>query len=369
MKANKLIHEATKELKEIMKNNLESSAIDFVARIMREYKKLTPAQKAKAIKGKKIAGLQYYKAVLKEALAVIARESILIAKKEVPSKIQFAEFEKLPKKIRDRIELTATLLIGAQVADLEKTIFFTYSDMLTKSDSEMLIQNALGDSVTAYLAGPSLSGAASMTAGKTVNEARQAYFYEDEVIQEIEAFVYRNNVAVSAICKELKDHVFKKGDPEMRRYQPPLHWNCDGYFEPILVGNLKGREPSRFKPSKKAQDNIQFGEGCDCQNEQNVSYLTADMSIPPEISSIARNAISNIDKVSKIPADAYTMAITLSEQSEITLPCLARIASFKAVLDQIKLTENNSSNLEFYGGVLGINWAYNKLQKINTDIL
>lgn len=38
--------------------------------------------------------------------------------------------------------------------------------------------------------------------------------------------------------------------------------NCDGWLSPILIGNLKGRKPSKFTPTKKALESLQFSECC-----------------------------------------------------------------------------------------------------------
>jgi hypothetical protein len=91
-----------------------------------------------------------------------------------------------------------------------------------------------------------------------VNEGRNTFFFDDDVVDQIHSFTFVNFAPVSAICKELAGVVFSTGDAESLRYSPPLHHNCKSY----LRANLKNKrgvenlEISTLSPSATAKKSI-----------------------------------------------------------------------------------------------------------------
>lgn len=267
------IKDATEAFKIIMQENLSEIASAMIEQVMSGYRNLPESQRFNAIKDVSAKGVNAYKEKMLEAMSVVAYDSIQKARKEVPKKkdvrlteidedaIQLGEFDKLPADMQKRIKSMLNLLVGTQIGDLEKSVFFQYQSSVDSTDSEAQVKKDLEDSAAEFIGGNSINGGASAYASQVVNEARLAFFIDDEVSKEVEAFEFVNEDPVSPICNDLAGTVFSKDDPNLNRYWPPLHFNCNSWIRPILVGNLKGREVDELKPSnKKLEDYIQFSE-------------------------------------------------------------------------------------------------------------
>lgn len=279
-KINKTIREATITLEEIFQEELAKIGDKMIAEIMRRAKQLTPAQRLNAVKELKWPGESDYMRIVKEALAEIALDAIQGARKEVPKAksvqltetidaIQFAIdakdltvlLEKLPTEMRKKIRKQADLLVGTQLQDLEKTIQFQYSDSIDSSDDLDVIRNDVQIAALEYIQGSSIRGGAGKAAAQTINDSRNAFFFDKEVLDEIAAFEFVNGDPVTEICQDLAGTVFAKDDPNMFRYTPPLHWNCKSYIQPIVQGKLGNREIEALKPStRRIEETIQFSE-------------------------------------------------------------------------------------------------------------
>ena len=91
-----------------------------------------------------------------------------------------------------------------------------------------------------------------------VNEGRNTFFFEDDVLEEIHSFTFVNISPVAAICKELAGTTFATNDAESLRYSPPLHHNCKSYLRANLKSS-KGTERlevSTLSPTAKAKESI-----------------------------------------------------------------------------------------------------------------
>lgn len=235
--AKKLIKESTKALRELMKNGLNEIAANLINDIMKNYRNAIPSQQVNSTKGVDVRGLNKYKADIKEALAIIARESIDDAKKEIPggkkikfsgkeNSMQFGELDNLPPEVLKRVLAQSNLLVGKQLDDLKNKIFFQFSSSQSSTDSESTIENDLIEEATDFVEGVSVAAGAQVTSATIVNEARSAFFFQDDVLEEIEAFQFVNDSPVTAICTSLNGTIFSKNDPDIARYQPPLHFNA-----------------------------------------------------------------------------------------------------------------------------------------------
>lgn len=253
-----LIREGRKEIFNLMKMNLEPISVIIIKNLMSGFNKKSSSQKEKAVKNSNLPAGLYYKQSLREALAVISREAIKIAKAEVPSSIKFAEFDNLPKALRDFLEARASLYVETQIQDLSKRINFFYQDELLITTDREAIEKSLSTQAANYIEGNAIKAAAGKFVANVVNNSKMSYYRDKEVMEKIEGFQYINPEPNAEICKDLQNHVFRADDPELDRYTPPFHFNCDGWLRPILIGKLRNRTPSKYTPTKKAQQSIQF---------------------------------------------------------------------------------------------------------------
>jgi len=269
------ITEAQKAFEETFDEYLTPIAEDIIAQIMRSARKLTPSQRLNAIKDVTPKGVQEYKSVLLELMAACAQDAIALARKEVPNakNVKLDEFSKLPPALQKKLKARNDLLVGKQIGDLQKTIEFAYTANEDTTDSYDTLEADLNDSALGFLNGTSVTAGAQLTAATVISQAREAFFFDDDTLQEIDAFEFVNGDPVTPICQDLAGTIFSKDDPDLFRYTPPLHWNCKSYIRPILVGNLGKREVTKLKPSSsKLEETIQFSEkSCSCCSLLDVS--------------------------------------------------------------------------------------------------
>lgn len=258
----KEISVAGRELSEFMKEHLSEIAENLIDQVMRASKGLTPSQSLKAIAGIEPRGIAAYRSELMEAMTLIAQDALAGARKQVPraKKVELAE-EKIPPKLLSKLKTRNQLLIGKQIGDLKKVIEFAYLTSEDTTDSEAQIREDLEDSAVGWLDGTAMVAGGDLTAASVINSAREAFFWDEEVLEEIEAFEFVNGDPVTPICDDLAGTTFAKDDPNAFRYTPPLHWNCKSSVHPILNGNLGRKEITKLKPSKSELENeIQFSE-------------------------------------------------------------------------------------------------------------
>lgn len=260
-KAGKLMREAQKGLKEIMQVQLAVIADNMISQVMAAARKLPTSKRLDALHGITPKGIQEYRSLLLDGIVLIAEDGIESARKEVPKakKVKLARIDRFTPKLRDKMKTRTELLIGKQIGDLQKVIEFAYATNEDTTDSDDTVEQDLRDSALGWLDGTALEAGASITASTVINDARDAFFFDPEVLEEIEAFQFVNGDPVTDICQDLEGTIFAKDDPDMFRYTPPLHWNCKSYIIPIVNGNLKGREIEKLEPStKELKEQIQF---------------------------------------------------------------------------------------------------------------
>ena len=276
----KQIKEGEQALKEVMQLGLASIAEDLIEKIMRNARNSTPSTILDSIKGVQGSGISFYKNNLLMAMSVIANEAVKQARKEIPkaSKVKLAEtdlfdgdikfattktvdttlFNTLPSPIKKRVKSAADLLVDTQINDLEKAIFFQFGSSAKSTDSMRQLEFEVKESSIDFIEGNSIAGGASVTAANTVNESRNAFFMDSDVLDEIDAFQFVNGDPVTQICTDLDGTIFEKNDPDMFKYTPPLHYNCRSGIIPILKGDLGKREINKLQ--SKYDDQIQFSE-------------------------------------------------------------------------------------------------------------
>ena len=91
-----------------------------------------------------------------------------------------------------------------------------------------------------------------------VNEGRDTFFFEPDVLDEIHSFTFINIAPVSAICRELAGTTFNTNDATSLRYTPPLHHNCKSYLRANLKVSrgVNELDVSTLSPSAKAIKSI-----------------------------------------------------------------------------------------------------------------
>lgn len=269
----KKIKESTIAVRKIMESNLAKIADDIIEKVLRNARKLPQSKRLDSIKDVKASFISDYKKELKTAMAVIALDSVQQAKKEVPNgaikfveaieSIKLGEFEELDPSIRKRIQSRLDLLVGTQLNDLEKNIFFQFTSSVNSTDSLDTVKQDVQESAEDFITGPSIAAGSGVVASTIVNEARQAYFFQKETLEQIEAFEFVNEDPISKVCEDLAGTVFRKDDPGFSRYNPPLHYNCKSWIRPILLGKLGNVEITQLKPStKRIEDTIQLSDQC-----------------------------------------------------------------------------------------------------------
>ena len=298
---NKDIARSKIEIESVMQKNLALIAESIIRQVMAKAKRLKPSNILKAIKNIKPTGANKYKSDLKAVLAVLSSDALDQARKEIPNakkvklmenehRLLFGEFEKLPPDIRKRIETANQLLIGTQIADLEKALFFHFTSAVGSEKNLKEIESELNDKAESYILGQAIQAGSSVVAANVVNEARNAFFFKDDVLKEIEAFQFMNGDPVSQVCTDMAGTIFKKDDPNAIRFTPPLHFNCKSWIRPIISQKELNRSiaanknnPKRadgiekLKPStKKIEDTIQFSDISeasehDCQLKCNIN--------------------------------------------------------------------------------------------------
>ena len=251
----KQINREKDALTKVYKTGLGAIAKNVISKVMERYRALPAHNKLSAIKDIHPDGLEDYKNKIRQQLIKIAGNSIDQIKKEIPNtkhvqlqegdlKLAAPTYTGLPDALAKRIEALAELLTGSQLADLEKNIFFRYianADSADISDEE--IEALINDEAQGYITSAGLEAGASTTAAGLVNDARSAYYLDDEVSKEIESYTFMNEDPVTQICQDLVGTVFTADDPERDNLQPPLHFGCKSWIAVNLVKNADTNDP------------------------------------------------------------------------------------------------------------------------------
>lgn len=259
----KQIRDAAKDFRKIMRRELGAIADDLIDQVMKRARKLTPANRLKAIKDLNPRGVRAYKTIVQELMGALAVDAINNARKEIPgtSKVKLSELDNLQPELKKKLKVRSDLLVDKQIGDLLKVIEFAYITNQDTTDSDNIVEDEISDSAVDWLDGTAVTAGAELTAATVISDARDVFFDTPDVSKEIEAFQFVNGDPKTAICRDLAGTIFAKDDPNRFRYTPPLHWNCKSYIKPIVTGKLNGREIKKLKPStKRIEDTIQFDE-------------------------------------------------------------------------------------------------------------
>jgi hypothetical protein len=238
-RAGKMIKESQLSVREVVQKHLKSMSERMTKDIVNKYKSLPEAQKQKAINDISIKGHGKYRKEIEQSLVNISDKALTAAKREIPKfrNINLAEMKDLPSQVRKLIAMQVGLLTQTTESDLQKVIFFSFGDSMLSTNDYEVIADDIQQAAEQFIASPSVVAASSNVATRVINESRQAFFFDDRVLEEIESFTFTNPDPQAQICKSLVGQTVRKTDPALKRYQPPLHHNCNSYWVANLVGN------------------------------------------------------------------------------------------------------------------------------------
>lgn len=249
-----LIIEASDDIVKTMEKGVKSIGLNLVDQYVTQWKKLPQSQKVSATRKVQIKGKKEYEKQLFEAFQKWSSKAINQAQKEVGiklSEIKLAEFEDLDLETRNRLKAESQLIVDTQMDSLKNDTALVYNGSLSETDSIKIIEGDLKDEVDKQINSPSVQTGARNASAFIVNESRNAFFFTDDVIEQIQAFRFTNPAPVSPICKDLTGRVFAADDPEASRFFAPLHHNCKSYLVPILAARKTPAkiDPRGLKPS------------------------------------------------------------------------------------------------------------------------
>lgn len=167
-------------------------------------------------------------------------------------------YNALPPVVKRIVETQAALLAASQPADIEKIVTFQYSSSNSGVDNYLEIESDIDEALKKTInggsnsRGMSVDAAAGDVVAHVANQARTAYFFDPEVLNEIESFTFENNDPVSVCCKFFDGTTFAADDPRVGEFTPPLHHNCKSRMK----ANLKGTDAPKPVDNLEIPDDV-----------------------------------------------------------------------------------------------------------------
>jgi hypothetical protein len=277
-----LINSQAVKVSESISSAMVFSSGKYINDVVVRYKQLPENKKQNATNKTKMGGNNNLKKDLKRAFTETSNLAIDMARLEVPTKstielsnhdsdmlrmtekfgdvstIKLNDFSSLPSYIQVLISKQADLISADSLADLKKRIDFAYSSMETKSSDINVIKQAMEDEANKFIESNQVSTKGVNSTSLMVNEGRNAFFFDDDVLGEIHSFTFVNVAPVSAVCRELAGTTFNTNDAESLRFVPPLHHNCKSYLRANLntSNGLSNLTVSTLAPSATAKKSI-----------------------------------------------------------------------------------------------------------------
>lgn len=248
-----LMEKGSEGVGDLMRSSLTAIKDKLIADLLKAWESLPESSKADATRQVEVGGVTKYRTSLQSAMTALSIKSLNQVVEEnkkikttkfdlrfadplaIQDGFKISDFKRLPKHVKKGLQAQADLLARAQAADLEKAVKFQYANSITSTDSIRTLGQDLEEIALKEIA--KVEGVALTTASKLVNETRHFFFFDDDVLEQLESFTFRNPDPVTQICNDLVDRVFTKTDNEALRYEPPLHWNCKSYLEANAEGS------------------------------------------------------------------------------------------------------------------------------------
>lgn len=259
-----LMRNGKKELQKTMQNGLMPIAEQLKKQALKSFSNNNPYK----VDFGKVKGLQAYKSSLLEEAAAINNKALAQVKSGTKFKniklsengIKLSEKDKLKPNAYGRIKAKTDMLAESQVADLEKNIGLQYQGSLNKGEKQLEMD--LSERIGKVIAGPITTQSSAILSTSLVNDARTDFSNLKPVKKEIESYTFTNIDPQAQICIELTGRTFAADDPNVDKYQPGLHHNCESYY----VINFKGDKnnppitENSGSISNKAAKSITLGE-------------------------------------------------------------------------------------------------------------
>jgi SPP1 gp7 family putative phage head morphogenesis protein len=123
------------------------------------------------------------------------------------------------------------------------------------TDSAAVINKELSDTVDEMVNAGNVGTAATNVSSTVINQTRNEFFFDDEVVEFIYAFKFNNFDPKAAICKKLAGKVFSTNDAEFLQYSPPLHHNCKSFLSAIAETSNNKPDIEPLPPITKEERN------------------------------------------------------------------------------------------------------------------
>jgi len=257
--AKELIINGQNRVTVLMRENLNFIKDKYIADIMRNYRQLPDKQKLNAINKVTPGGTAKFRRSLSALYTQIANESLEMARGEVPSKstvklkdkpalikylnpkgeIKLQENRKLPTRIQILVARQAEKVQEKYTNDLADRAAFQFVTTESSTNDPALIEQDLNRASDELIEGGNIDRAAANSSALIVNDARNEFFFDEEVLEDIQSFTFINFDPKSAICRKLSANgtgrTFATNDAEFLRFSPPLHHNCKSYLRANLA--------------------------------------------------------------------------------------------------------------------------------------
>lgn len=277
--AEQLMKRQEEVIQKSIKDALSFSGAKYVNDVMRRYNQLSPEKKQRATDKIKMGGNAAFRKQLKRDLTETSFQGLNQAKSEIPSMrnvdlssteediirlnlqdttTNLNEFSDLPPHVQLLIAKQSDLISKTSLDELQKQIDFKLSSIDTKTNDPAIVQQNLEEASNEFIESNNVRVKAANVTALMVNESRNSFFFNDNVLDEIHSFTFVNPSPVAPVCKELAGRVIAPNDAESLRYSPPLHHNCKSY----LRANLKSSrgtdrlEITSWSPSAEAKKSI-----------------------------------------------------------------------------------------------------------------
>lgn len=274
----KLINEETIRLADIIRRHLTLISEKYIADVMRNYRGLSDNGKLNATKNVKVGGKAKFQRELRATLVNTATKSLDMVRAEIPNKsdvklsddlgglqadnFKFNEFSRLPRKIQLLIANRSIELSEKQANDIADVVAFQFSNSEGSTRDPEQIRQDLEDAAKNKIDSGSLDAVASNAVALAVNQSRDAFFFEPEVLDDIASFSFVNFDPKSLICKKIAGTTFSVNDMEARRLQTPLHQNCKTYIRANLKTSKNAPDITGLPSITEAErDSITLSEG------------------------------------------------------------------------------------------------------------
>jgi len=276
---------ATEEiiLVDIIRKNLKNISDKYINDVLNNYKNLSDKDKLKAPRGVKIGGVASFRKELRAELTNAARKSMNMVQSEVPAAVdvklssdmgsiraefknadnfKFNDFSKLPKRIQILIANTAGQISDKEAGDIADTVAFQFTSSESSTNDIDVLRADLKQAANGSINSGTKDNTSANIAATMVNETRNTFLLDEEISKSIASYTFNNFEPETDICTALAGTTYNVDDPDISRYQPPLHHNCKSYLSANLKTSSSNPDVTGVPKNLSAvTDSITFKDG------------------------------------------------------------------------------------------------------------